>query len=104
VFGVTAASRNTRFQATFAPADRASFAWRLPLLDHLGTREKRRWHIDSERLGGFEIDHQLELGWPLDWQLTGLFAFENPGDVNAGSARCVRNAGRIADQAAGEGG
>jgi hypothetical protein len=43
VFGVTAASRNTRFQAAsygltwvgLAPTDRASFAWRLPSLDHL---------------------------------------------------------------------
>ena len=42
VFGVTAASRNTRFQAArysltwagLAPADRASFAWRFPSLDH----------------------------------------------------------------------
>jgi hypothetical protein len=48
VFGVTAASRNTRFQAArygftwagLAPADRASFTWRLPLFDHLvGTGE-----------------------------------------------------------------
>jgi len=43
VFGVTAASRNTRFQAArygltwagLAPADRASLAWRLPSFDHL---------------------------------------------------------------------
>ncbi len=41
VFGVTAASRNTRFQAArydltwagLAPADRASFCWRLPSND-----------------------------------------------------------------------
>ena len=41
VFGVTAASRNTRFQAArygltrvgLAPTDRASFAWRLPSFD-----------------------------------------------------------------------
>jgi hypothetical protein len=48
VFGVTAASRNTRFQAArygltwagLAPADRASFAWRLPSFNHLvGARE-----------------------------------------------------------------
>jgi hypothetical protein len=39
VFGVAAASRNTRFQAArygvtwagLAPADRASFGWRLPI-------------------------------------------------------------------------
>jgi len=43
VCGVAAASRNTRFQAArygftwagLAPADRASFAWRLHSLDHL---------------------------------------------------------------------
>jgi hypothetical protein len=39
VFGIAAASRNTRFQAArygltragLAPADRASFGWRLPI-------------------------------------------------------------------------
>jgi hypothetical protein len=43
VFGVAAASRNTRFQAArydltwagLAPADRASFCWRLLSFDHL---------------------------------------------------------------------
>src|SRR5262245_29071793 len=43
VFGVAAASRNTRFQAArydltwvgLAPADRASSAWRLHSFDHL---------------------------------------------------------------------
>jgi hypothetical protein len=43
VFGVAAASRNTRFQAArygfiwagLAPADRASFAGAFPLFDHL---------------------------------------------------------------------
>jgi hypothetical protein len=50
VFGVAAASRNTRFQAVrydltcagLAPADRASFAWRLPSLDHLVGAAKHR--------------------------------------------------------------
>jgi hypothetical protein len=62
VFGVAAASRNTRFQvarygltwAGLAPADRASFAWRLPSLDHLvGTREQH------ERIPGSHREHQL---------------------------------------------
>ena len=50
VFGVTAASRNTRFQAVrydltwagLAPADRASLAWRLPSFDHLVDAGKQR--------------------------------------------------------------
>ncbi len=58
VFGVTAASRNTRFQAArygltwvgLAPTDRASFAWRLPSFDHLvGAGDERWWHRDAER-------------------------------------------------------
>jgi hypothetical protein len=54
VFGVTAASRNTRFQAArygftwagLAPADRASFAWRLLSFDHLvGAGGLRQWAV-----------------------------------------------------------
>ena len=49
MFGVAAASRNTRFQAArygltwvgLAPTDRASFAWRLPSLDHLAAPRKK---------------------------------------------------------------
>ena len=78
VFGVTAASRNTRFQAArygftwagLAPADRASFAWRLHSLDHLvGEREQLWRNFQAERLRGFEIDNQLELGRLLDGQV-----------------------------------
>ena len=70
VFGVTAASRNTRFQAArygltwagLAPADRASFAWRLPSFDHLvGAGREPHWHVDTQRPGGLEIEHELEL-------------------------------------------
>jgi hypothetical protein len=72
VFGVTAASRNTRFQggslgltwARLAPADRASFAWRLPLFDRL-VRERKQLggHVEAERLRSLEIDHELDFGW-----------------------------------------
>ena len=71
MFGVTAASRNTRFQAArygftwagLAPADRASFAWRLLSFDHLvGVGEQQRWDRETKRLGGFQVDHRLELG------------------------------------------
>ena len=31
--------------------------------DHLvGAGEQRRWHVEAERLGGLEVDHQLVLG------------------------------------------
>src|ERR1700730_16201091 len=82
-------------QRTHAPQQRAA------LLDHLvGTREKRRWHIDSKRLGGFEIDHQLELGWPLDWQLTGVCACKNPSDIRRGLREDRRKIRTIGHQAA----
>ena len=46
------------------------------LLHHFGSlREQRRWHVQSERLGGFEIDDQLELTWLHNWQMGGLCAF-----------------------------
>jgi len=82
VFGVAAASRNTRFQAArygltwtgLSPADRASFAWRLPSFDHLvGEREHARRNCQAQRLGGLKVDHQLELGRELDRQIGWLF-------------------------------
>ena len=53
--------------------------------NHLvGAGEQRRWHLDAERLGGFEVDHELEFGRLLHRQIGGLRAFENPPSVNAG--------------------
>jgi hypothetical protein len=49
--------------AGLAPADRASFAWRLPLFDHLvGQLLKMQRHLKTKRLGAFQVDDQLELG------------------------------------------
>src|SRR5258706_476475 len=55
--------------AGLAPADRASFAWRLPLLDHLVSASKqRRWQFEAERLCGLQVDGQLVLGLRLHRQ------------------------------------
>src|SRR3979411_469323 len=41
--------------------------WVNSLFAHfIGSSEKRRRHGDAERLGGLEVDHQLELGGLLN--------------------------------------
>src|SRR2546425_2341010 len=50
-----------------------------PLLDHLvGALLEKEWHVEAERLGSLEVDHQLELDRELDWQFARLGAFQNP--------------------------
>src|SRR5215472_10022034 len=60
--------------------------WRVrKLLDHLiGPDEQQLWHSQAERLGGLQIDDQLERCRLLEWQLGGVFAFQNPIDVISG--------------------
>src|SRR5262245_59941389 len=104
VFGVAAASRNSRFQAArygliwvgLAPTDRASFAWRLPSLDHLvGERQHVVGEFDPERLRGLEVDHEFEFARLHDRQVGRCRAFENPAGTNTaltvalGEVRCV---------------
>src|SRR5215813_11645376 len=62
----------------FAPADRASFAWRLPSFDHLvGGHEQLVWNLEAQRLGGLEVDHKFILGRCLHREVARLFALEN---------------------------
>src|ERR1700674_5538143 len=71
---------NTR--AGLAPADRASFAWRLPSFDHhVGDHKQVMRRGDAERLGGLEIDGQLVLGWRLHRQVGWISALQNSVDV-----------------------
>src|SRR5262245_64215813 len=45
------------------------------LFDHLvGAGEQRLRHVEAERLGCLEVDHQLELGWLLDRNIARLGA------------------------------
>ena len=59
--------------------------------------------VNAERLGGLEIDHELEFGGPHDRQVARLLAPENPPRIDAGLAIGIRLAGSIAHQTAGHG-
>src|SRR5215467_4256615 len=65
-----------------APHDELAALHLLRSFDHLvGACEQLDRRIEAKRLGGLQIDHQLELCRKLDRQVTGLFALENAIDV-----------------------
>ena len=57
-------------------------------------------HCETERLGGVEIDDQLECRRPLDRQIGRIDALEDPSGVNVELAIGSREPPPIADQAA----
>ena len=62
-----------------------------------------RRHGDAERLGGLEVDDQLDFGGLLNRQVGRLLALENPAGVEADQAVQIRIAASVAHQAAGRG-
>src|SRR5262245_31411271 len=75
-----------------------------PSLDHLvGELLEIERNLEAKRLGGLEVDHQLERGRLHHRQVAGLGAVENLSGVNADLTICSRDAGAVADQAAGQG-
>ena len=64
---------------------------KLRLLDHLvGATGQRKRDSDAKRLGGLEVDDQLNFGDLLHRQVGGLLALENPTSVDAGQTELVR--------------
>ena len=52
------------------------------LLDHLvGAQQGCFRNSEAKRLGGLEVNGQLEQGWLLDRQLSRLLTTQNSGDV-----------------------
>ena len=58
--------------------------------DHLvGALLENPRHVETERLGGFEVDHQLELDRSLDRKLARLRALEDAIGVNGSAPKIV---------------
>src|SRR5690242_3958034 len=68
--------------------------------DLVGAGENRLRYCQSERLGGFQVDDQLEFRRLLEWQVSWLGALEDLSGINAALAIDSREARSIADQAA----
>src|SRR6478752_10617392 len=70
-------------------------------LDHLvGAREQRWRHVEAERLGGLEVDHQVELGRSLHRKVAWFRVLEDAACVDTGLAITILNARSIAYQTA----
>src|SRR5215470_17732481 len=71
-----------------------------PLLDDLvGSRQNRGWNREPERLGGLHVDHELELGGPLNRQVTSFCAFEDLVHNGRSAAVILEIVRSVADQA-----
>src|SRR5215469_5795615 len=60
--------------------------------DLVGAQQNRLRDRQAERLGGLEIDHQLEFGRLLDRKIGGLGDFEDLSDVDARQTKGAREA------------
>src|SRR5262245_66352562 len=83
-----------------------SFIFEPPFksFDHLvGELLEMQWHVEAERLGGLEIDHQLELAGLEDGQIGRLRTLKNLPGIKAGLAPRFRPAAAVPDESAGGG-
>jgi hypothetical protein len=60
--------------------------------DLVGELLELHWHIETQRFGGLEVDHQLELDWGLDGKLARFLALEDAIDVGRRSPKIVGQA------------
>src|SRR6516162_7056180 len=81
---------------------RPQAAIKAGLFNHLvGAGEQRRRHVEAERLGSREVDHQFVFDRRLHRQVGWLLALEDTVDVAGGTAILVTQIAPVGDQAAG---
>src|SRR6516225_8637972 len=85
----------------FVPEAAVSRCSREPLLDHLvGTLLEKERHVEAERPGGLEVDHQLELDRGLDGKIARLRALEDAIGVDRRAPKIIDQVISIGQQAA----
>src|SRR5215813_1833213 len=74
------------------------------LFDHVvGALPQEQRHVEAERLGGFQIDHQLELVRSLDGELARFCALEDAVTIGCCTPELAEWINAVGHQAAGFG-
>ena len=81
-----------------SPAGRAG-AWGS-FDDFVGAGGQLGGYLNAERHCGLQVNEQLDFSYLLDWQVSGLFAFEDTAGVDTSPTERIRNAASVAHQAA----
>jgi hypothetical protein len=71
------------------------------LNDLICGRQQRFWDVETERLGGLEIDDQLDFYRLLHREVGRFLTFEDARGINASLVRQIAEAAAIAHQTAG---
>ena len=72
---------------------------RLLFNNLISAGKERMWHSEAKRLGGVEVDHQLEFGRALHRKVCGLFALKDSIDVASSLPVLINRVSPVRDEA-----